>query len=81
MKIFFLLLLSFLKINKIKLNIRKKGVEGISSKVEMIGCHKNGLQPKNKNILHGSKYLEITASVICKLLLDKANQNSPNFDK
>tara|TARA_A100001011_G_C14306495_1_gene843424 strand:- start:1822 stop:2001 length:180 start_codon:yes stop_codon:yes gene_type:complete len=55
-------------------------VEGRSRILEIIGCHKKGLHPKKTNKLHGSIYLETTASLNCIVLGEIANQNSPIFE-
>ena len=48
--------------------------------VEIIGCHKKGLQFNFRNRLQGSMYLETIASEICKLFGDNLNQNSPTLE-
>ena len=57
------------------------GVDGIKRKLEMIGCQSKGSQSSTVNKLHGSTYLEITASVIWSDVGDRANQNSPTLEK
>ena len=53
------------------------GVDGIKRKLEMIGCQSKGSQSSTVNKLHGSTYLETTASLIWSDVGDSANQNSP----
>ena len=53
------------------------GVDGIKRKLEIIGCQSNGSHSIEINRLHGSTYLETTASLIWSDVGDNANQNSP----
>ena len=54
-----------------------EGVDGIRRKLDIIGCQSNGSHSSEINKLHGSKYLETTASLIWSDVGDSANQNSP----
>ena len=67
--------------NKNILIIISVGVDGIKRKLEIIGCQSNGLHSSEINKLHGSIYLEITASGIWSDVGDRANQNSPTLEK
>ena len=62
------------------LKIINVGVDGIKRTLEMIGCQSKGSQSSTVNKLHGSIYLETTASLICSVAGDSANQNSPMLE-
>ena len=53
------------------------GVDGIKRKLEINGCQSNGSHSSEINKLHGSRYLETTASLIWIDVGDNATQNSP----
>ena len=72
----FLIFLLYIQ-NKNILIIMSVGVDGIKRKLEIIGCQSNGSHSSEINKLHGSIYLETTASLIWSDVGDNANQNSP----
>ena len=62
---------------KDKLSRIKIGVAGKIKILEIKGCHNSGLQPRFRNKLQGSIYLETITSNIWRLLGDSSYQKRP----